>query len=226
MLTSEMIRTTLDASNRWFGDLFFLTNIPFWNKANWNIYPGYVLFMRDKLSIEYVLLGSLMPGPRHGYEIMQFLDSSLDSTWRVGTSQLYALLKRLEQGELLQSGMETQETRPSKRVFSLTEAGKKRFLDWINTPTTRIRYFRLEFLSKLFFFHLLSLEGGSRLVESQIRVMKGQREKIAEKERHEKEPFQKLVYGFKLKTVESYLDILFQVFHSKGQMLNAFSFLV
>jgi PadR family transcriptional regulator AphA len=161
--------------------------------------------MRDTPSIEYVLLGSLMPGPRHGYEIMQFLDSSLDSTWRVGTSQLYALLKRLEQEGRLRSSMETQETRPSKRVFSLTEAGRKGFLDWVTTPTTRIRHFRLEFMSKLFFFYLLHLNGGLELVESQIRVMKRQRDEIEERERREKEPFLKLVYGFKRGTVEGYL---------------------
>lgn len=164
--------------------------------------------MKVKPSIEYVLLGSLMSGARHGYEIMQFLDSSLDSTWRVGTSQLYILLKRLEQGGQLQSNMETQETRPSKRVFSLTETGRKSFLDWLRIPTTRIRHFRLEFISKLFFFHILTLEGGPELVESQIRVMKRQREKIKKKERDEKDPFKKLVYGFKLGTVESYLQWL------------------
>ena len=164
--------------------------------------------MKDKPSIEYVLLGSLMSGPRHGYEIMQFLDSSLDSTWRVGTSQLYALLKRLERDGQVQSNMETQKTRPSKRVFSLTEAGRKSFLDWLKTPTTAIRYFRLEFISKLFFFHLLSLDGGPELVESQIREMRRQREKIKKKERQEREPFRRLVYGFKSVTVESNLQWL------------------
>ena len=164
--------------------------------------------MKDKPSIEFVLLGSLMSGTRHGYEIMQFLDSSLDSTWRVGTSQLYALLKRMEQDGQLQSNIKTQETRPSKRVFSLTGAGKKDFLNWLQTPTTHIRYLRLEFISKLFFFHLLTLEGGIELVESQIRVVKRQRKKIEEKERHERDPFRKLVYGFKLATAESYLQWL------------------
>ncbi|MFH1488123.1 MAG: PadR family transcriptional regulator, partial [Pseudomonadota bacterium] len=143
----------------------------------------------------------------------------LDSTWRVGTSQLYALLKRLEQRGQLQSNIETQDTRPSKRVFSLTEAGRKTFLEWLRSPTTQIRHFRWEFISKLFFFHTLSLEGGPELVESQILVMKTQREKIGEKERDEKDPFRKLVYGFKLGTLESYLQWLSEraaVFVKKG----------
>ena len=74
--------------------------------------------MKTKPSTEYVLLGALFLGPKHGYEIMQFLDSTLQSTWQVSTSQLYALLKRLEHDGLLESNLERQETRPSKRVFS------------------------------------------------------------------------------------------------------------
>jgi len=78
--------------------------------------------MKTEPSTEYVLLGTLFFGQKHGYEIMQFLESALESTWRVSTSQLYVLLKRLEGKGLLQSSVETQETRPSKRVFCLTRA--------------------------------------------------------------------------------------------------------
>ena len=59
-------------------------------------------FMEDRSLTEYVVLGSLIAAPRHGYEIKQFLGSTLESTWRVSTSQLYALLKRLKQERLLQ----------------------------------------------------------------------------------------------------------------------------
>ena len=53
--------------------------------------------MSLKSATEYVILGALMSGARHGYEIMQFLGSALDATWRLSTSQLYVLLKRLEE---------------------------------------------------------------------------------------------------------------------------------
>jgi len=48
--------------------------------------------VKTKPSTEYALLGALMAGPKHGYEIMQFLSTALGSTWHIGTSQLYALL--------------------------------------------------------------------------------------------------------------------------------------
>ena len=164
--------------------------------------------MKTGTSTEYVLLGALMSGPKHGYEMMQFLEAGLEPTWRVGTSQLYALLKRLEQKGHLQSNLETQDTRPSRRIFTLTETGKKTFLDWLKTPTIHVRHFRLEFISKLFFFHNLSLKGGSDLVEAQIQVLRKQQERIRKQEQAEKDRFRTLVYGFKLLTVEGYLKWL------------------
>jgi len=68
--------------------------------------------MKTKPSTEYALLGVLMAGPKHGYEIMQFIEITMVSTWHVGNSQLYALLKKLEQGGLFCSRMETHDTRP------------------------------------------------------------------------------------------------------------------
>lgn len=88
--------------------------------------------MKTKPSTEYALLGALMAGAKHGYEIMQFIETAMGHTWYVGASQLYVLLKKLEQDGFLRSSMETQGTRPPKRVFSLWQAGKKSFLDECN----------------------------------------------------------------------------------------------
>ena len=164
--------------------------------------------MKTKPSTEYALLGALMSGPRHGYEIMQFLDTALGSTWHVGTSQLYALLKRLERDNLLRSGVEIQDTRPSKRIFSLTSGGKKVFMDWLKSPTEHVRDLRIEFLAKLFFFDMLSLKGGNELIKAQVQVLKQMKERIQQKQEKEKDPFNKLVLGFKMVTVESWLQWL------------------
>ncbi|MBN2126573.1 MAG: PadR family transcriptional regulator [Deltaproteobacteria bacterium] len=164
--------------------------------------------MKTRPSTEYALLGSLMAGPKHGYEIMQFLEEALGDTWRVGTSQLYALLKKLEGKRLLCSTLESQETRPSKRVFSLTPSGKRAFLAWQRRPTRHVRDLRIEFLAKLFFFHRLPIEGAQDLVESQIRVLQGVREKIEKKRSGERDSYNNLVIAFKMRTIEAWLDWL------------------
>ncbi|MBN1847854.1 MAG: PadR family transcriptional regulator [Deltaproteobacteria bacterium] len=160
---------------------------------------------------EYIILGALMSGAKHGYEIMQFLGSALEAAWRPSTSQLYVLLKRLENTKLIESHTESQETRPSKRVLNLTTAGRETFLEWLNTPVEHVRDFRMEFLGKMFFFDFLSLSGAGDLVEKQIRIL----EKLAEKIRTrvnniDKKGFMNLVYGYKLRTVESLLLWLIQ----------------
>lgn len=161
--------------------------------------------MKTKPSTEYALLGALMSGPRHGYDIMQFLDTAFGSTWHVGTSQLYVLLKRLERDNLVNSGVEIQNTRPSKRTFSLTSAGKKAFMDWLKSPTEHIRDLRIEFLAKLFFFKVLSLNGGNELIRAQVQVLKQMKKMIERKKRNERDPFNKLVFGFKLMIAEACL---------------------
>jgi PadR family transcriptional regulator AphA len=164
--------------------------------------------MKTKPSTEYVLLGTLFSGQKHGYEIMQFLESALESTWRVSTSQLYVLLKRLEGKGLLQSSVETQETRPSKRVFCLTPSGKNAFLEWLRSPTERVRDLRIEFLAKLFFFHRLSLKGGNELVNTQVKALEEIKGRIQKRQDRENDPFNKLVLGIKVMTVESWLQWL------------------
>ncbi len=164
--------------------------------------------VKTKPSTEYALLGALMTGPKHGYEIMQFIETAMGSTWYVGTSQLYLLLKKLEQDGFLCSSFDTQGTRPPKRVFSLRKAGKKSFLDWLHSPTEHVRDLRIEFLAKLFFFDRLSLKGGAQLIKAQIQVLKQIREKIKQKQKNEKDPFNRLVFGFKMATVEAWLEWL------------------
>ena len=164
--------------------------------------------MKTKPSTEYVLLGILMSGPKHGYEIMQFLDSALESTWRVSTSQLYTLLKRLESGRLLKSSVEPQETRPSRRVFALTNTGKEAFLKWLHGPTEHVRDFRIEFVGKLFFFDHLSLEGAEELIGTQIERLAASKEKIRQQLEREHHLFNKLVYGLKMETVACYITWL------------------
>jgi len=141
---------------------------------------------------------------------MQFLGSALEATWRLSTSQLYVLLKRLEQEGFLESHPEKQQSRPSKRVFTLTVAGRRAFLDWLGTPVEHVRDFRMEFLCKMFFFDYLSLSGAKDLVETQIQVLEKLSDKIQRIPNKDENRFMKLVYGFKTRTVESLLSWLVQ----------------
>jgi hypothetical protein len=63
-------------------------------------------------------------------------------------------------------------------------------------------------MSKIFFFYQLAIRGGEKLIESQIELLKSIKLKLKQKQTAEKDPYVKLVYGFKLATVEARLKWL------------------
>jgi PadR family transcriptional regulator AphA len=164
--------------------------------------------MKDKPATEYAILGALMSERRHGYEILQFLETGLGPAWRISTSQLYALLKRLENEGMLDSRMETQDTRPSKRVFSLRPPGEKKFNLWLKNPSRHVRDLRIEFLAKLFFFHNLDIPGAQELVTEQTELLEQVKERLRKKKQSESDDYNRLVYGFRISTLEGWLNWL------------------
>jgi len=164
--------------------------------------------LKIKPSTEYAVFGALANGPKHGYEISRFLETVLDATWYVSTSQLYTLLKKLEQEGYLTSRLTVQETRPSKRMFSLTTEGRDLFFTWLRRPSQHVRDLRMEFMAKIFFFHHLGLEDGEALIAAQRRVLLKKREALLNKWSRMKHPFQKLVFSSKTNMLEAWLDWL------------------
>jgi DNA-binding PadR family transcriptional regulator len=107
----------------------------------------------DPLAIEHALLGFLRSQPMHGYEIYQHLTDpeGLWLVWRIKQSQLYALLIRLESEGYIASTLQPQDSRPPRKVFRLTRAGRERFAVWVRTAVPHGRDLRQDFLGKFFF---------------------------------------------------------------------------
>jgi len=105
------------------------------------------------LAMEHALLGLVRQRPMHAYEIHQTLAQAeaLGLVWQLKQAQTYALLARLEEAGYLASTLETQESRPPRKVLHLTPEGEAAFAHWRVTPVRHGRDFRLEFLAKLFF---------------------------------------------------------------------------
>ncbi len=165
--------------------------------------------MKTQPASEYALLGALMTVPRHGYEIRAFLRKGLGATWHIPTSQLYAQLKRLEERGDLRSGLEAQDSRPSRRVFELTAQGRDTFLAWVSTPTEHVRDLRVEFLAKLFFVRKLGLDG-IRLIRDQDRILQQTLARMKDRLEQEKDPYRRLSAGFKRATAEAWRNWLVQ----------------
>ena len=164
--------------------------------------------MKTKPATEFALMGVLMAGPMHGYDIMQFMEKELGSAWYVSPSQLYSLLKKMENKAHLQSTVQSQTHRPAKRVFRLTARGRTAFLQWLHEPAEHVRDLRIEFLAKVFFLKRYALRGADTLIENQIQELDRKKEQIIVFYQQENGAFKKLVLDSRLATLEAWLKWL------------------
>ncbi len=164
--------------------------------------------MKTRPATEYAILGALRSGPKHGYDILQLLETKLGSTWYVSTSQLYVLLKKLEGRKWLRSSVAAQRKRPAKRVFSLTPEGEHAFEQWLLSPTKHVRDLRVEFLTKLFFIRDLGFSGGEALVASQVKLLETLKGTLLERRKQSKDEFRELVLDARIAGVLSWTEWL------------------
>jgi DNA-binding PadR family transcriptional regulator len=74
---------------------------------------------------EAAVLGLLCESPLYGYTIEKIIDERGMRHWTdIGFSSIYYVLKRLEHRGLITSSCEQQEKRPSRRVYTITKAGR------------------------------------------------------------------------------------------------------
>jgi len=166
--------------------------------------------MSFKISAENALLGILMTGPKHGYELHGYVSTEMNQFWNLSMSQVYALLKRMENEGMAVSKQEWQETRPPKKIFALTSRGRERFLHWIFTPVEHIRDMRIEFMAKLFFVGKLSIKERLTLVDNQIAVLEEKLDAIEHSKEKSADEFQALLYSFKVSQAAAALSWLRQ----------------
>jgi DNA-binding PadR family transcriptional regulator len=99
--------------------------------------------------VREVLLGLLHKEPSHGYELKLAIESMFGELWpEVNIGQIYQTLGRLERAGLVRSATVAQGSRPDKRVYELTAAGREELLRWVDDPSPAARV-RDTFFSKL-----------------------------------------------------------------------------
>jgi DNA-binding PadR family transcriptional regulator len=100
------------------------------------------------------LLALLAKEPAHGYELKVQLEQIFGEAYPApNIGQIYVTLQRLERDGLVRSQDVVQATRPNKRVYELTDAGREAVLEWVDTagdgPRVRDEFFMKLALSQL-----------------------------------------------------------------------------
>jgi len=150
-----------------------------------------------------VLLGLLMSGPKHGYELYQELEQDLRGVWQIGLSQLYAQLKQLQEAGLVDVQTEPQPNRPPRKVYHVTDEGREVFLHWLWQATPYLRLIRVEFLLRLYLFDRLSLPGVEQLVAAQRAVCREQADRFEQAAAGAGGGFLRLVFEFRQGQMEA-----------------------
>jgi len=115
------------------------------------------------------LLALLAKEPAHGYELKLALEQTFGEAYpSPNIGQIYVTLKRLEQDGLVRSEDVEQTTRPNKRVYELTPAGRETLRAWVDEPSDGPRI-RDEFFTKLVLAPLAGLADRMELINSQRR---------------------------------------------------------
>jgi len=129
--------------------------------------------MQDK-----ILLGFLMEGPKTGYDIKKAMEVSTDLFFNTSSGSIYpAFQKLLREG--FATKKETTEGGRAKVTYTITSAGKKIFLEWINDklPIDKIKQ---ESLLRSFFFSQLSENSQKELFNDFIIDLKNRKAELVE----------------------------------------------
>ena len=136
------------------------------------------------VSPEFALLGFLIAGPSHGYDLHQRFVVELGQVWHLSQSQAYAILKRLETRGDISAQVIEQEKLPARQLLRITDAGRQRFYEWLELGIGRTaRSIRLEFLTRLYFTQLHRPENTPLIYKAQayeIEVTIGRLESLLE----------------------------------------------
>ncbi len=95
---------------------------------------------REAYTITYAVLGMLARwGPRSGYDVKRHFDESLGYVWSATHSQIYKELRRLADLGWAEMEREEQESRPDRKVYRVTPAGREALAQWLSQPADMLQ---------------------------------------------------------------------------------------
>ncbi|PJF31668.1 MAG: hypothetical protein CUN52_02400 [Phototrophicales bacterium] len=138
------------------------------------------------LTPDMVILGLLHHKPQHGYDLLAcFHDpEQLGRVWKLSTSQIYNVLKRLEQHTYIIGRAIESDTSPARIEYHITALGESQLMAWLNHPypSASVRKIRVEFISRLHIARLLGhpitpiIEAQRRACEDELSRLQTERE--------------------------------------------------
>jgi DNA-binding PadR family transcriptional regulator len=119
-----------------------------------------------------VIMGLLMKGPTHGYDLKQTLERELSPFFEVSSTPLYYTLKKLEQEGLVTKWSTVSGRRPKKYVYSLTAKGQEEIKELLLKNITYLHRPSLNLDVSLYFFNLLDPQDVVKTLKGRLRELR------------------------------------------------------
>ncbi len=138
------------------------------------------------MALSHALLASLVGNrPCSGYDLAKQFNSQLGFFWRATHQQIYRELAIMERDGLVVSEIVPQEERPAKKVYRVTDRGRRFLIEWIAIPSEPSPV-KEDLLVK---FHVGYLASGRIIIDEIQRQKKIHADKLALYREREREFF-------------------------------------
>jgi DNA-binding PadR family transcriptional regulator len=86
------------------------------------------------MSLRYALLALLRVGPLSGYDLQKQFAQSVGHVWHAPDSQIYPELRKMQTDGLIEGEEQTRGVRGVRRVYHVTDAGERAYVEWMESP--------------------------------------------------------------------------------------------
>jgi DNA-binding PadR family transcriptional regulator len=101
------------------------------------------------MSTAHVLLGLLVAGPRHGYDLKRAHDERLPQAKPLAFGQVYATLGRLERDGYVEQNGQDRDGGPDRTSYALTDVGRDHLDAWLSSVEPPAPYVTSALFSKV-----------------------------------------------------------------------------
>lgn len=107
------------------------------------------------MTLRYAILVLLSEEPSHGYRLKRRLEETVGSLWQVNVGQVYQTLAQLDRQGLARSRMEATDQLKVRKVYEITEKGRRALATWLKRRPSKPGPIRPEIVIRL-----IALESG------------------------------------------------------------------
>lgn len=107
------------------------------------------------MALSHTILAMLYGDPQSGYELQKDFCSSSSCCWQAAMQQVYKELSKLKEQGLIVPQEVVQNSRPNKKLYSITPEGEEILKKWIAQPS-KLSPIREELVVKVLVAHLIS----------------------------------------------------------------------